>query len=153
MNGDTLHLKIKKLRESAILPSCATEESAGLDLHACIDEPLTVGVGEIATIPCGIAVCPDTSSGGAVMLIFIRSSLGRKYGLTLANSVGVIDSDYRGEILVPIINHGTEPYTLECGERFAQMVPLTIPKCIVTEEDTLPESKRSEGGFGSTGRL
>ncbi len=88
-----LSLQIKKLRPNAILPAAATQLSAGLDLHACIDEPLRAPVGEIVTVPCGIAVCPDLSQGNVVMLVIIRSSLGRKYGLTLANSVGVIDSD------------------------------------------------------------
>ncbi|MCD7847003.1 MAG: dUTP diphosphatase [Oscillospiraceae bacterium] len=148
----TLNLQIKKLRPGAILPQAATQLSAGLDLHACIDEPLTLPVGEIVTVPCGIAVCPNLSMGNVVMLVIIRSSLGRKHGLTLANSVGVIDSDYRGEILVPIINHGSEPYTFEPGERFAQLVPLFVPTCTVTESEELPESGRT-GGFGSTGRI
>ncbi len=148
----TLNLQIKKLRPDAILPQAATKLSAGLDLHACIDEPMTLPVGEIVTIPCGIAVCPDLRDGNVVMLVIIRSSLGRKHGLTLANSVGVIDSDYRGEILVPIINHGSEPYTFESGERFAQLVPLFVPICTVTEAEELPESDRA-GGFGSTGRI
>ncbi|MCC8130818.1 MAG: dUTP diphosphatase [Ruminococcus sp.] len=147
-----LSLQIKKLRLNATLPAAATQLSAGLDLHACIEEPLRVPVGEIVTVPCGIAVCPDLSQGNVVMLVIIRSSLGRKHGLTLANSVGVIDSDYRGEILVPIINHGSEDYVFEPGERFAQLVPLFVPTCTVTEAEELPESERS-GGFGSTGKI
>ena len=147
-----LNLKIEKLRPDAILPQVATSLSAGLDLHACIDERLRIPVGEIVTVPCGIAVCPDLTGGNVVMLVIIRSSLGRKHGLTLANSVGVIDSDYRGEILVPIINHGSEDYIMEPGERFAQLVPLFVPTCTVTEADELPDSERT-GGFGSTGRI
>lgn len=145
-----MKLSFKKLRPNAIIPHAATAQSAGLDLHACIEKPITIPVGGNVTIPCGVGCCPERAD--VVMLIFIRSSLGRKYGLTLANSVGVIDSDYRGEILVPIINHGTEPYTLQPGERFAQMVitPLIFPT--VVEADSLPASERGLGGFGSTGR-
>lgn len=146
-----MKLTFKKLRPNAIIPKAATAQSAGLDLHACIEEPITIPVGRSVTIPCGVACCPERAD--VVMLIFIRSSLGRKHGLTLANSVGVIDSDYRGEILVPIINHGQEPYTIQPGERFAQMVvtPLIFP-CI-EEAEELPDSERGLGGFGSTGRL
>lgn len=146
----TLKLTFKKLRPNAIIPKAATAQSAGLDLCACIEQPVTIGLGEICTVPCGIACCPE--SADVVLLIFIRSSLGRKFGLTLANSVGVVDSDYRGEILVPIINHGQEPYTLEPGERFAQMVvtPVIFPE--VEEADQLPQTERGESGFGSTGR-
>lgn len=144
-------LKIKKLKENAIIPKRETKGSAGLDLHACIDAPAVIGVGEIFTVPTGIALSPERED--IVMFVIIRSSLGRKHGLTLANSVGVIDSDYRGEILVPIINHGTEPYTLNPGERFAQLVitPVIFPE--VLEADELDSTERGERGFGSTGRL
>ncbi len=146
-----MKLTFKKLRDSAIIPAPATAQSAGLDLHACIEEPLTIGVNERASIPCGVACCPERKD--VVLLIFIRSSLGRKFGITLANSVGVVDSDYRGEIIVPIINHGSEPYTIEPGERFAQLVvtPVIFPE--VECSDELEPSERGERGFGSTGRL
>lgn len=146
-----MKLLFKKIRENAAIPLAATKTSAGLDLHACIDTAITINVGETVTIPCGIACCPERDD--VVMLVFIRSSLGRKFGITLANSVGVIDSDYRGEILVPIINHGCAPYTLEPNERFAQLVvtPVIFPE--VEEVGSLPESERGENGFGSTGRL
>ena len=87
------------------------------------------------------------------MLVFVRSSLGRKFGLTLANSVGVIDSDYRGEILVPMVNHGNEPYTIQDGERFAQLVvtPVIFPEICLSDE--LDETERGVNGFGSTGKL
>lgn len=144
-------LKIKKLRENALIPHAATKLSAGLDLCACIDNPVTLPVGETVTLPTGIACAPDRED--VVMLVFVRSSLGRLHGLTLANSVGVIDSDYRGEILVPIINHGKEPYTFVPGERFAQLVvtPVIFPD--IVESDTLPETERGLNGFGSTGKL
>ena len=146
-----MKLTFKKLRPGAKIPAAATKLSAGLDLHACIDEPVTIPVGKSVTIPCGVGCCPERAD--VVMLIFIRSSLGRNHGLTLANSVGVIDSDYRGEIMVPIINHGSEPYTLQPGERFAQMVvtPLIFPS--VEEADELNPSERGLNGFGSTGKL
>lgn len=144
-------LTFKKLRESAVIPAAATKLSAGLDLHACIDEPVTINPGEMKNFPTGLAVCPDRED--VVMFIIVRSGLGRKYCLTLPNSVGVIDSDYRGEISVPIINHGTEPYTIMPGERFAQLVtlPVIFPEINVAEE--LPESERGVNGFGSTGRM
>ncbi len=144
-------LKIKKLKPNAIIPRRETSGSAGLDLHACLDSPITIGVGEIFTIPTGIALSPDRAD--IVMFVIIRSSLGRKHGLTLANSVGVIDSDYRGEILVPIINHGSEPYTISPNERFAQLVitPVIFPDVCETHE--LDSTERGESGFGSTGKL
>lgn len=144
-------LTFKKLKPNAIIPHSATKTSAGLDLCACIDSPITIGVGEIVTLPTGIACAPDRED--VAMLVFVRSSLGRLHGLTLANSVGVIDSDYRGEILVPIINHGKEPYTVAPNERFAQLVitPVIFPK--IAEADELPETERGEKGFGSTGKV
>lgn len=146
-----MKLTFKKLREDAIIPHSQTKTSAGLDLHVCLDEPLTLGVGEIITLHTGIALCPERED--VAILVFIRSSLGRLHGLTLSNSVGVIDSDYRGEIMVPIINHGAEPYTFQPGERFAQLVvtPVIFPE--IEEADTLPESERGLNGFGSTGKL
>ncbi len=146
-----MKLTFKKLKDHAIIPHAATKTSAGLDLHACLDEPYTLAPNEIFTVPTGVACAPDRED--VVMLVFVRSSLGRKFGLTLANSVGVIDSDYRGEILVPMINHGAEPYTLQNGERFAQLVvtPVIFPE--ICEADELDETERGDQGFGSTGRL
>ena len=146
-----MKLTFKKMRPNAIIPSAATKLSAGLDLHACIDEPVTVEPGEIVNFPTGVAVYPERED--VVMLIFMRSGLGRKYGLSLPNSVGVIDSDYRGEMSVPIINLGKEPYTMVPGERFAQLVTLPVILPEVCEADELPETERGTQGFGSTGRL
>ena len=146
-----MNITFKKLRPDAIIPHSATKQSAGLDLHACLDVPLTLNPGECVTIHCGVACCPEDEN--VVMLVFIRSSMGRLHQITLANSVGVIDSDYRGEIMVPIINHGTKPYTLEPGERFAQLVVVPAIFANVLEAETLPETERGEKGFGSTGRL
>lgn len=146
-----MKLTFKKLKDHATIPHSATKTSAGLDLHACLDEPMTIGVGEIKTVPTGIACAPERED--IVMLVFVRSSLGRKFGLTLANSVGVIDSDYRGEILVPMVNHGNEPYIIQDGERFAQLVvtPVIFPEICLSDE--LDETERGVNGFGSTGKL
>lgn len=146
-----MQLKIKKMKPNATVPQRATKTSAGFDLHACLDEPIIIKSGEWVTIPTGIAVAPENED--VVMLVFVRSSLGRKHGLTLANSVGVIDSDYRGEIFVPIFNHGKEDYTMLPDERFAQIVitPAIFPEVIETDE--LDITERGEKGFGSTGKL
>ena len=144
-------LKIKKLRENAILPVAATKQSAGLDLHACIDGPVVIEPGEIVNFPTGIGVCPERED--VVMLVFMRSGLGRKHGLSLPNSVGVIDSDYRGEIQVPLINLGKQAYTMMPGERFAQLVTMPVIFPEVVETDELPESERGTSGFGSSGKM
>lgn len=145
-----MQLKIKKLREDAIIPKRETDGAAGLDLHACLDNPVTIEPGRTFLVPSGIAVSPERKD--VTMLVIIRSSLGRRFGLTLANSIGVIDSDYRGEILVPVINHGEEAYTMNPGERFAQLVivPVIFPE--ILECDELDKTSRGEKGFGSTGK-
>ncbi len=146
-----MKLLIKKLTESASLPLRATEHSAGADLFACIDSPVTISPGEIKMLPTGISVeCDDKNTA---LLIYARSSLASKYGITLANSVGVVDSDYRGEIKIPLINLGSQPYEITNGERIAQLVvtPVLFPK--IEQSDTLSETARGEGGFGSTGKL
>ena len=143
-------LKIKKVRENAIIPKRATEGSAGMDLYACIDAPIVLNPGDRVMVPTGIAIAlPDANQ---VALIFARSGLAVKKGINLSNSVGVIDSDYRGEIQVGLINQSKETYTLEAGERIAQLVVMpvcTAPAVEVTEFD---ETERGAGGFGSTGK-
>lgn len=146
-----MKLTFKKIRENAVIPTAATKQSAGLDLRACIAEPTVINPGEIVSFPTGLAVCPESED--VVMLIFMRSGLGSKFGLTLPNAVGVIDSDYRGEISVPIINHGKEPYTMMPNERMAQIVTLPVIFPEVEEADQLPETERGTQGFGSTGRM
>ena len=146
-----MELKIKKLRPDAIIPNRATKLSAGLDLHACIDDPLTIPIGEIRNFPIGIAVSPERDD--VVMLVFPRSGLGRNKGITLPNSVGVIDSDYRGEVQVPLINHGSEPYTVQPGGRIAQRVTVPVIFADPVEADELPESERGASGFGSSGKF
>lgn len=146
-----MKLYIKKLNENAIVPKQATTGSAGYDISACISEPVTINPGEIVKIPTGISVALDENN--AVILIYARSSLATKFGITLANCVGVVDSDYRGEILVAMINQGGKAYTISHGERIAQMVitPIFTPEIVVT--DNLSETERGAGGFGSTGKI
>lgn len=142
-------LKIKKVRENAKIPTRATEGSAGLDLYACIDEPILLKKGDTAVIPTGIAIGLDDPHYAA--FIHSRSGLAIKRGIGLLNSVGVIDSDYRGEICVGVIKQTEEPYTIEPFERIAQMVikPVELPELI--EVETLDDTDRGAGGFGSTG--
>ena len=145
-----LILRIKKTDERAQLPTRSTAGSAGMDLHALLDAPLTVQPGGRVSVPTGIAIglpFPET-----VGLVFARSGLAVKHGLALSNGVGVIDSDYRGEIRVGMINQSDKAYTIEPGERIAQLVvmPVLLPE--VAETDNLEETERGAGGFGSTGR-
>ena len=143
-------LKIKKLKENAKLPTRATPGSAGFDLYACIDEPITLNKGDTALIPTGIAIGLDDPHYAA--FIHSRSGLAIKHGIALLNSVGVIDSDYRGEVCVGVVKLTEEPYTIQPFERVAQMVikPVELPEIIEVEE--LDETDRGQGGFGSTGK-
>lgn len=145
-----MQLKIKPVRENAVLPVRATDGSAGMDLRAWLEAPLTVGVGERVRIPTGIAI--GLPSKDTVALVFARSGLAIKHGLTLSNCVGVIDSDYTGEIQVGLINQGDAPYTIEPNERIAQLVIMPVLTPEITVTDTLEETARGAGGFGSTGR-
>lgn len=143
-------LKIKKVRPNAVIPKRATEKSAGLDLTAYIDEPLTVKAGARTLIPTGIAAAlPE----GCVGLVFARSSLGTKHGIALSNGVGVIDEDYRGEIHVGIFNSSREDYTIQPFERLAQLLVVPVSYPVVQEAAELDETARGAGGFGSTGKL
>ncbi len=144
-----MKVKIKRLRSQAKLPSRATSGSAGMDLYACIDESVTIAPGELMLIPTGIAIAlPDSNSAA---FLYARSGLGVKHGICLANGVGVVDSDYRGEVCVGLCNVSDKPYTIEPNERIAQMViaPVIIPE--IEETDELDDTQRGEGGFGSTG--
>ena len=142
-------IRVKKLNERAIIPTYGSAEAAGSDLYACLDENVTIAPGEIVWIPTGIALEVPKGCAG---LIYARSSLGVKRGLAPANKVGVIDSDYRGEIRVVLLNHGTESQTIQHGDRVAQFVvtPVLTPAYEVVEE--LSDTNRGEGGFGSTGK-
>ena len=141
-------LKIRKVSENAVIPKRATGGSAGLDLCACIDAPITLNGGETALIPTGLAIELPSAEYGA--FVFARSGLAIKHGIGLLNAVGVIDSDYRGEIKVGVINQIGEAYTIEPGERVAQMVILPVSMMPVEEVETLGETDRGAGGFGST---
>ena len=141
-------IKVKKLRENAKLPVYGTEFSAGADLFACLDEPLTILPGETKLISLGISLEIPTGYAG---LVFARSGLATKRALAPANKVGVIDSDYRGEFFVPLYNHGTAPQTIENGERIAQLIVTPYLTAKFIEADTLSDTVRGAGGFGSTG--
>ena len=142
-------VKIKKLRENAKIPCRATPGSAGMDLYACIDEAITILPQKIAVIPTGLAV--ELESADYAALIYARSGLSIKHGIAPANCVGVVDSDYRGEVCVGLVNQSDAPYTVQPMERIAQMViaPVVLPQIEVVEE--LEDTERGAGGFGSTG--
>ena len=143
-------LKIKKVKENAKVPHRATSGSAGLDLCACIDEPVTLEGGDTAVIPTGIAIALPSADYGA--FVFPRSGIAVKHGIGLLNSVGVIDSDYRGEIMVGVINQVKEAYTIQPGDRIAQMVIMPVSMMPVEEVAELDDTDRGAGGFGSTGK-
>lgn len=142
-------IRVKILKEGAKLPTYGSVEAAGADLYACVDAPVTVAPGETAFIPTGIALEVPKGCAG---LIYARSGLACKRGLAPANKVGVVDSDYRGEILVALYNHGKLPQIIENGERVAQFIitPVLTPAYEVAEE--LSDTARNAGGFGSTGK-
>ena len=144
-----MQLKIKKLNDRAVLPRYATEGSAGMDLVALLDEPLRLSPMERALIPTGLGVAIPK---GYVGLLFPRSSVGVKMGVGKPNSVGVIDSDYRGEILVSAINYTDGDVEISDGMRVSQMVIVPVMQAEVVEVGELDETERGEGGFGSTGK-
>ena len=132
------------------LPRHATAGSAGADLTANLDAPLTLAPMARAVVPTGLALeLPDAHCGA---FVFARSGLGIKHGLTLSNGVGVIDSDYRGEIAVGLVNLSDQPYTIQPGERIAQLCILPVMQFTAVETDELARTERGAGGFGSTGR-
>ena len=141
--------KVLKLKENAIVPKRATTGSAGVDLCACIDEPLTVKGRGHALVPTGIAIAiPE----GYAAMLYARSGLAIKHGLGLLNGVGVVDSDYRGEVCVGLVNNFDEDYTIQPGERIAQLVLTPVALFVPEECDSLDETQRGTGGFGSTGK-
>ena len=145
-----IELKVRRLPhgKDMALPAYASAASAGLDLLAAIEGEVELAPGERRLVPSGIALAlPD----GYEAQVRPRSGLALKHGLTVLNSPGTIDSDYRGEIGVVLINHGTAPFTLSRGMRIAQLVVAPVARAVLAEADTLPDSARGAGGFGSTG--
>lgn len=148
---ETKTVKYKLLDPRAKAPAYATAGAAAADLCALLDEPLTLAPGQRAMIPTGLAIeLPDAQF---VALLYARSGLAIKHGLTLPNCVGVIDSDYRGEVRVGLINLGTEPYTVQPGERIAQLCIAPVWQAAFVQANDLSDTDRGAGGFGSTGKL
>ena len=149
----TVQVKIldRRLGDQLPLPGYATEGAAGMDLRACLDQPLRIEPGHTRLIATGIAI--HIADPGLAAVILPRSGLGHKHGIVLGNLVGLIDSDYQGEVLVSCWNRGTEPFTIELGERLAQMVfvPIVVPRFEVVDEFE-PSRRRGAGGFGHSGR-
>lgn len=142
-------LKIKKTDERAFVPKRATQGSACMDLFALLDDPVTLDPGEHFLVHTGISI--ELPSSEYVALLFSRSGMGIKYGVTLSNSVGVIDSDYRGEICVGLVNHGLSPYLIRHGDRIAQLMVIKHSPLLLEIVDELGSTERGAGGFGSTG--
>lgn len=146
-------LKVKKIAHEGVtihLPRRGTPGSAGMDLFAAVSSPVTIAPGELVRVPTGVAIgLPGPETVG---LIYARSGLAVKHGISLSNAVGVIDSDYRGELIVGLCNLSNEPYTIEPEERIAQLVIAPVFMANICEMDDLDETERSAGGFGSTGR-
>lgn len=142
-------IKVKLLRPGAKLPTYGTEFSAGADLYACLEEDVVIFPGETKKIPTGIAMELPVGCAG---LIYARSSMGTKKGLAPANKVGVVDSDYRGEFLVFLHNHGAEPQNIAHGDRIAQLLVTPVFTPGFLEAEALSDTRRGDGGFGSTGR-
>ena len=145
-----LDIKIKLVSPEAKVPAYATDGAAGMDLCAAIDAPVVIPPGEIRRIPTGIAIGLPACS--VVGLIYPRSGLSSRHGITMANCVGVIDGDYRGEIVCPMINLGREAYSIEPGDRIAQIVFAPLYRANFTRVEALDETDRGAGGFGSTGK-
>ena len=142
-------VRVKKLKENAMIPTYGSAEAAGADLYACLDADVTIEPGKSAFIPTGLAMEIPVGCAG---LIYARSGLACKRGLAPANKVGVIDSDYRGEFIVVLHNHGEISQTVSHGERIAQLVITPVITPGFAETDSLSETSRAAGGFGSTGK-
>ena len=142
-------IKVKKLRPGAQLPTYGTAFSAGADLYACLEEPVTIAPGETKKIPTGLSMEIPVGCAG---LIYARSSLGTKQGLAPANKVGVVDSDYRGEFMIFLHNHGSQTQTVSHGDRVAQLLVTPVFTPGFEEADELTDTARGAGGFGSTGK-
>jgi dUTP pyrophosphatase len=145
-----LDIKILDEKIRAHLPAYATGGSAGLDLRACIDEPITLRPGDSTLIPTGLAIHLDDA--GLAAIIIPRSGLGHKHGIVLGNLVGLIDSDYQGQVFVSCWNRGKEPFVVNPLERIAQLVVVPVVQVALNVVESFEESARGAGGFGSTGK-
>lgn len=143
-----MELKIKKLRPDAVIPEYATKGAAALDLRYCGDGEMTVPAGEVRSVPTGLAIAAPE---GTAAIVCARSGLAFKKSISLANGIGVVDSDYRGEVCVGLINHGTEDFVIAPGDRIAQLMLIPVYAAQLIETDELDKTERGEGGFGSTG--
>ena len=143
-----MKIDIVKLRPTAVLPEYQTAGAAGADIHACIDEPITLQPLERRMIPTGLSMAIPI---GYEVQIRARSGMSIKHGITMVNGIGTIDADYRGEVKVLLINLGAEPFTITPGMRIAQMVIAPYTKAKLIEVETVSETVRGAGGFGSTG--
>ena len=141
-------VKILKLQQNAHIPTYGSADAAGADLYACIDEAVTILPSQTVLIPTGLSMEIEKGFAG---FIYARSGLATKRGLAPANKVGVIDSDYRGQVMVSLHNHTEQPQTVEPGERVAQMVFAPVYQAQFCETDALQDTERGTGGFGSTG--
>lgn len=150
-----MELKIKalspKIGTEIPAPFYATPGAAAMDLHACLEGPVSIPAGGRRMIPTGLAIA--LPSADYVALVYARSGLGIKHGIAPANCVGVIDSDYRGEVVVALRSYAKEPYTVEPGERIAQLVITPVAQAEITVVNDLDNTDRGAGGFGSTGRV
>ncbi len=142
-------IRVKKLHPAAKLPTYGSLEAAGADLYACLEETVTIAPGETCFVPTGIALEVPKGCAG---LVYARSGLACKRGLAPANKVGVVDSDYRGEVKVALHNHGILPQTVEPGERVAQFIITPVLTPAYEEAEDLSDTGRGDGGFGSTGK-
>lgn len=149
-----MEIKIKalspRLGDDIPLPYYASDGAAAMDLHACIEEPVTIEVGERAVIGTGFAIALPSSE--YVALVYGRSGLGVKFGLAPSSCVGVIDSDYRGEVMVSLQNHGKEAYVIQPADRVAQLMVTPVLRPVMQWVNELDETVRGSGGFGSTGK-
>ncbi len=145
----TIDLRILDARMKEHLPAYATAGSAGLDLRACLDEPLVFEPGDTHLVPTGLAI--HIADPGHAAMILPRSGMGHRHGMVLGNLVGLIDSDYQGQLMVSAWNRGRETYTLNPMERLAQLVIVPVLQVAFNVVDEFGESQRKDGGFGSTG--
>jgi len=150
MHSRTVHVPIRRLdgNPDGPLPDYQSDHAAGMDVHARLDAPVTIEPGRVALIPTGFAIAVPE---GYEMQVRPRSGLAARHAVSLPNSPGTIDADYRGEVKVIVINHGEQPFTVAPGMRVAQMILKPVPRVVWQEVDELPDTARGEGGFGHTG--